>query len=140
MDFLYSAYGFDLLSIFLLLLSFIFSFINYTRPLAMLLNIIVLFRAFSRNIYKRSSELSKFTSFTNKILGKFGKRLPDNFQRATLDGIPRFFSQIKYSLNQKIKFKIVKCPKCGQKLRLPRGKKKIIVTCRKCSYEFKART
>ena len=56
MNFLYGAYGFDLLSIFLLILSFIFSFMRHTRILAMILNLIVLYRAFSKNIYKRSSE------------------------------------------------------------------------------------
>ncbi|MDU4952277.1 MULTISPECIES: hypothetical protein [Clostridium] len=140
MNFLYGAYGFDLLSIFLLILSFIFSFMRHTRILAMILNLIVLYRAFSKNIYKRSSELNKFTNLLNKVLSKFGRKLPDNFPRATLDGIPRLFNELKYSFNQKIKFKIVVCPRCNQKLRLPRGKKNIIVTCRKCSYEFKART
>lgn len=140
MNFLYGAYGFDLLSIFLLILSFLFSFMRQTKIIAMILNIIVLYRAFSKNTYKRSLELTKFTNIANKILGKFGRKLPDNFPRATLDGIPRLFNELKYSLNQKIKFKIIVCPRCGQKLRLPRGKKKIVVTCRKCSYEFKART
>lgn len=140
MNFLYGAYGFDLLSMFLLVLSFIFSFMRHTRILAMILNLIVLYRAFSKNTYKRSLELNKFTNLLNKILVKFGRQLPNNFPRATLDGIPRLFNELKYSLNQKTKFKIVVCPRCNQKLRLPRGKKNIIVTCRKCSYEFKART
>ena len=43
-------------------------------------------------------------------------------------------------INQKRQYKIVKCPNCGQKLRLPRGQKKTIVTCKMCRFEFKERT
>jgi hypothetical protein len=38
------------------------------------------------------------------------------------------------------KYIIINCPKCEQKLRLPRGKGKIIVTCSKCSSEFRIKT
>lgn len=41
---------------------------------------------------------------------------------------------------EKRKYIITSCPKCTQKLRLPRGKGKIIVTCSKCSSEFRLKT
>ena len=100
----------------------------------------VIYRAFSKNIYKRYNELYKFTNLANKVLFRFGKRLPDNMPRTSLENIPLIFSQLKYVINQKRQYKIVKCPNCGQKLRLPRRQKKIIVTCKICKFEFKERT
>ena len=37
-------------------------------------------------------------------------------------------------------YKIFKCPKCGQKLRVPRHKGKIAIHCRKCGEEFIRKT
>ena len=39
-----------------------------------------------------------------------------------------------------IRYKIYKCPKCRQKLRVPRGKGKIRISCRRCQYEFIRKT
>jgi hypothetical protein len=140
MNLFYGTYGFDVFSIFLLILSTFLNFGRYSRMVSVLLILIVIFRAFSKNIYKRSAELSKFISILNKILGKFGKQLPYNLPRIGLEGIPEGFKRIKYSFKEKRKFKIVKCPNCKQKLRLPKGQKKIIVTCKKCKHEFKMKT
>lgn len=140
MNIFYGAYGIDILSIFLLIISSLLNMNRYTSMLGLLLLLLIIYRTFSKNIYKRTIELNKFTTFINKILSRFGKRLPDNLPRASLDHIGFLFSNLKYKLDQKIKFKIVPCPKCGQKLRLPRGKKYIIVTCRRCSHEFRIKT
>lgn len=140
MNFFRGAYGFDILSIFLLFISMLFNFGRHTRLLGTLLTLVVLFRAFSKNTYKRSSELYKFTNLVNRLLARFGKRLPDNMPRASFENFPLVFSQLKYKFNQSRQFKIVKCPNCAQKLRLPRGQKKIIVTCKKCRHEFKMKT
>ena len=140
MNIFYGAYGFDILSIFMLLIISLLGFNSYTRILGMVLLILVIYRTFSKNIYKRTAELNKFIDIINKLLSKFGKRMPYNLPRIGLDSIPMLFNRLKYKIDQKIKFKIVKCPNCGQKLRLPRGKKHIIVTCRRCSNEFRIKT
>lgn len=140
MNFLYGTYGFDLLSMFLMVLSLILSFGRYTSLLGFVLLIIILFRAFSKDIYKRTAEQNKFVSLVNKILNKFGKSLPYNLPRGSLDVIPMMFSNIKRNFQQRKGFKIVKCPKCHQKLRLPKGQGKIIVTCKRCNNEFKLKT
>ena len=140
MKFLEGTYGVDLLSLFLILISCIFNIWDITRVFSIILLVFAFYRAFSKNIYKRSNELYKFTNLANKVLFRFGKRLPDNMPRTSLENIPLIFSQLKYVINQKRQYKIVKCPNCGQKLRLPRGQKKIIVTCKMCRFEFKERT
>ena len=140
MNILRGTYGFDLLSIFLLLLGSIFNTFGITRIIGLLLLIIVVYRAFSKNTYKRSEELYKFTSFVNnKILYRWGKTLP-NIPNSSLEAIPMSFKFLWNSIKQRFKYKILVCPRCNQKLRVPRGKKKIIVTCKSCSYEFKARS
>lgn len=144
MKFLYGTYGFDILSMFLLILSTVFNFGEYTRYISYLLIIIAVYRAFSKNTYKRNAELLKFTSLINKLLGRFGKRLPYPLPKASLESYPILFSQLKNNWvkkrQSKKQYKIVKCPNCKQKLRLPRGRNAIIVTCKRCSHEFKMKT
>lgn len=141
MNIFYGSYGFDLFSFFLLVLSTLFNFGRYPRMISYLLIIVVLFRAFSKNIYKRSAELTKFINILNRVLGRFGKQIPYNMiPRIGLEGIPQGFKQIKYYFIEKRKFKIVQCPNCKQKLRLPRGQNKIIVTCKRCNHEFRMKT
>lgn len=41
---------------------------------------------------------------------------------------------------QRKAFKITKCPSCKQKIRMPRGKKKIRVTCPSCKHTFIKKT
>lgn len=141
---LYGSYGFDLLSLFLLILGSLFNFSKYTSPLGLLIFIVVLFRAFSKNIFKRTNELNKFIDFFNKLLRKFNKEIPYNLPSVTFDSFSSSFSILKNNINQKIQYKkqykILKCPKCKQKLRVPRGKGKITVTCKRCCHEFHAKS
>ena len=141
---LYGSYGFDLLSLFLLILGSLFNFSKYTSPLGLLIFIVVLFRAFSKNIFKRTNELNKFIDFFNKLLRKFNKEIPYNLPRVTFDSFSSSFSILKNNINQKIQYKkqykILKCPKCKQKLSVPRGKGKITVTCKRCCHEFHAKS
>ncbi len=137
-------YGFDILSLFLLLVSSFLNISRYTSGLSFLILIIVFFRAFSKNTYKRTNELNKFIGFVNKLLAKFGKQLPYNLPRLTFDSFITSINTLKYNFKQRRdynkKYKIVKCPKCKQKLRLPRGKGSMTVTCKRCSHEFDLRT
>ena len=43
-------------------------------------------------------------------------------------------------VEEMIKFDVVKCPECGQKLRLPAGKGKLMATCRNCGHKFLVHT
>lgn len=140
MNFFKGSYGFDMLSVFLILISSIFNIWDVTKLLGIVLVLIALYRAFSKDIFRRKMELSKFTSFANKILSKFGKKLPSTMPNLNLNSLLIAFSQIKMGMEQRKRYKIIKCPSCKQKLRLPRGKGKIVVTCKKCSNKFDSRT
>lgn len=134
-------YGFDFLSIFLIFLGTILNLNRYTRYLNILLMIVILLRAFSKDINKRSSENYKFIHFINtKLLKKSKGKIPYNIPSTNFRGLAWGIDKLKYSFKQFKEYKIVKCPNCQQKLRLPRGQKKIIVTCRRCGHEFKMRT
>ena len=43
-------------------------------------------------------------------------------------------------IEEMMKYDVVKCPDCSQKLRLPAGKGKLKVTCRNCGHKFIAAT
>ena len=130
MDFLKGTYGFDLLSIVLILLSFILNVFDITRILGLLILIYAIYRAFSKKIYKRKEEYNVFYTYTNKLLNKFGKSIPYNLQNYDLNNFVILFNNIKHKFNE---FR-------NYKLRLPRKKGNIVVTCKRCSTKFDFRT
>ena len=140
MNFLNGTYGFDLLSIVLILISFIFNLFDYTRILGTVILIYAVYRAFSKKIYKRKEEYNVFYTYTNKFLKKFGKSIPYNLPVYELNNLYYIFDKLKYKYTQFRNYKITKCPNCKQKLRLPRGKGNIVVTCKKCLNKFDFRT
>lgn len=114
------SYGWDKLSKYLLIIGLIFLFTKSTAIAGILLIAYASFRSISKNKYKRQHELYAFENFLiiiNKEIYRFKVRI-DNFR----------------------KYKIFKCPSCSQKLRVPRKKGKITVTCKKCGTNFKGRT
>lgn len=144
MKFLQGTYGFDIFSIFLVLISFVCNIFDFTRFLGIALMLVAVYRAFSKDIFRRKSELSKFTIYANKFLGKFGKKLPTSMPNFDLNNLSIIFSQMKNQIKSKMannkNYKITKCPSCKQKLRVPRGKGNILVTCRKCSTKFDSKS
>ena len=82
--------------------------------------IYVLFRMFSRNHAARQQEYYGFLRFWTPIEKWF------TFQRT------RFKERNTY--------KYFRCPQCKQKLRAPRGRGKIQVTCQKCHHVFQTKT
>jgi glutaredoxin 3 len=45
-----------------------------------------------------------------------------------------------HKIEKLIDYTVINCPKCPSRLRLPKGKGKITVTCPNCNAEFKAKT
>ncbi|RGB75552.1 hypothetical protein DW070_14025 [Coprococcus catus] len=86
----------------------------YTLTLVLL--ILAYVRVFSRNINKRYEENMKFLQRKDAILNKFRKQ--------------------KYYAAQRRNYHIYTCPQCKQKIRIPKGKGKISITCPKCRTSF----
>ncbi len=88
--------------------------------LALVVLVYAYFRIFSRNISKRMAENQKFISWKSRVPAFFKKRF------ATLKTLRTHH--------------IYRCPQCHQKVRVPRGKGKICITCPKCHTEFTKRS
>ena len=86
----------------------------YTLTLVLL--ILAYVRVFSRNINKRYEENMKILQKKDAILNKFRKQ--------------------KYYAAQRRNYHIYTCPQCKQKIRIPKGKGKISITCPKCRTSF----
>ena len=126
MDFLSGRYGADQLSRFMLgvcvvcIVLNLFTHIRGFYLLSLVLIGICYFRMLSRNFAKRSAENEKYLNIVWKIKRKF--------------------QQTKNRVVQSKDFHIYKCPSCGQKIRIPRGKGKICITCPKCRQEFEKKS
>lgn len=108
--------------------------------LSLLLLIYMYFRMFSRNIAKRYSENRKYLEITERIRNsRFGCRFGNGI-RSLSARFQNFIWRRKDHSQQRRQnagYHIYKCPQCGQKIRIPRGKGKIMVRCPKCGREFK---
>ena len=126
MRFMQGRNGFDQLSQFLnmlVLVIFVISLFVKWPPIYYLglgLLVYMYFRVFSRNIPKRYAENQKFLSLKNKWAYKW-----ENHKRLR---------------EQKKVYHIYNCPYCKQKIRIPKGKGSIIITCPKCKQEFGKRS
>ena len=126
MEFMNGRYGADQLSKFMLGVCLVCLVLNiFTRyRILYLLALVVLglcyFRMFSRNYAKRSAENQKYLNMVWKMKARFGK--------------------MKNRAAQSKDFHIYTCPSCGQKIRIPRGKGKIRITCPKCKHEFEKKS
>ena len=96
--------------------------------------ILVYFRMLSRDYGKRQQENQKFLTARYK----FRTQWYQVFHKK--NGNNNGFQKIKKEIQQKMKYHIYKCPSCSQKIRIPRGKGKIMVRCPKCNIEFMKRS
>lgn len=119
---MYGRYGVDQLTMGLMILSLVLSFllpvfglfwIDFILYIPMVL---ALMRVFSKNYAKRRQENEKFLKLWNPIANWFKVK----------------FSMLKQSKTHKF----FKCPSCNTTVRVPKGKGKISITCPKCHVAF----
>lgn len=123
----------------ILLLAILFSiltvaFANHANPAALVFRILYFvfyalglglliwcnFRMFSRNVAKRQKENTRYLYRRQKVR--------------------RFFDNKKQEWKNRKTYRYFKCPQCGQRMRAPRHKGKIRVTCSKCANIFITKT
>ena len=85
-------------------------------PLFLILLVLTYYRMFSRNLYKRQRENAKYWELRSRVLGNF--RL------------------LKERWVQRKDYRFFCCPSCHAALRVPRGRGKIKIVCRKCGTSF----
>ena len=107
-------HGPDQLSLALMLLALVLSFVPWTYMFVISLTLtgVAVWRMFSRNIDRRRRE--------NFMLMKL------------VNNIKTWYYRINARRQQHKQYRIFKCPQCGQKLRVPRGKGKVAIKCSKC--------
>ena len=131
--FMMGRYGVDQMNIGVLIFSMVCTFTaSLTRWLLLsILGTALLaygvFRMFSRNVSARSKENQKFLVFWNKEKGIWYK-------------IKDWFSGKKRRFADRKTHCYFSCPKCKRKLRVPKGKGKIEISCPICGTKFIKKT
>ena len=121
-QFMIGRYGTDGLNQFLSIASIVMLLISLiTRVrlftyVGMVLLILCYYRSLSRNISKRTEENYKFYTIKDRITGK-ANGLKDQWT------------------NRKL-YHYYRCPQCRQKLRVPRGRGRIQISCPRCGTQF----
>lgn len=126
MFYMKGRYGYDELSKILILVGLVLSvFSNFTG--GFLLNMLALasiafggLRVLSKEKGNRRKELQQYMKWKQSVLSRYRKYRNRWIQRKA--------------------FKITKCPSCKQKIRIPRGRKKVRVTCPSCQNKFIKKT
>ena len=100
-------------------------------------------RLFSRNTAARNSENMKFLAALTAVKEFFHKpfRSAGNGSRpASSAASGGLLDKWKHQWREYRTYRYLLCPQCSQRLRVPRGKGKIRVTCTKCRNQFIAKS
>ena len=127
--FMYGRYGLDELSKFLssvsLLVMMVSLFLKYPAKTivfaaAVVLLVCTYYRIFSKKYERRRAENSKYLRLRQRVRDSFGLR--------------------RDMWTQRKEFRFFKCPSCKAVLRVPKGKGKVRVVCKKCGTAFEKKT
>ena len=124
--FMYGRYGLDPLGVALAVFAFLLSLFLRFQPYTLIYLIsyipliLAVSRMLSRNIQKRAVENQKFLRVARPAFDWCRNLGP----RLRTWGTHRYF----------------RCPQCKQKVRVPKGRGRIIITCPRCGVEFIKKT
>ena len=122
---MYGRYGVDQLGRAMLIFALVLCVLSLFVPrrlsgiiyyISLILIILMYIRMFSKNIQKRYQENNKYLSLKASFLRKFQRE-------------KEIFSQRSF-------YHFYRCPRCRQRIRIPRGKGRIEIRCPKCSQTF----
>ena len=125
-NFMFGRYGPDHLNIAMIIVSLILNVVHGLTGVTPFIFVsyafiaLALLRMLSRNIERRRSENDKFIRYWWPIRTKIG----------------RAWKSVKYGKTHKF----LKCPGCGNTLRVPKGKGKLQITCPRCGERFIKKT
>ena len=117
-NFMAGRYGQDELSHFLLVVTLIVIII------AGLLLVWVYVRMLSKDTARRAEENRRYLDVKDRVVSFF----------------KGFGSRGRHDSSAQADFRIYRCPKCGQKIRIPKGHGMVEITCPKCRTRFRKRT
>ena len=121
-QFMIGRYGTDGLNQFLSIASIVMLLISLITRISlftyvgMVLLILCYYRSLSRNISKRTEENYKYYAVKDRIRNKF--------------------SGLKDQWDNRRLYHYYRCPQCRQKLRVPRGRGRIQISCPRCGTQF----
>ncbi len=106
--------------------------------------VVAVFRFFSRNTYKRGAENMMFSQLWAGIKQRRqmnkANQAQNPYRQNPYRAKPTGAKATKESKEAARRTKVVTCQKCGQKLRVPKGKGKIRVFCKNCGEAFEAKS
>lgn len=94
----------------------------------------VAFRTLSRNIPARQSELYKYLGWETRFRAWWA-RVQEKGRRVRT-GIHHHTDELR----NRRQYKYLTCPQCSQRLRVPRGKGRLRVTCTRCGCKFETKS
>lgn len=128
-QFMYGRRGTDEFARFLLIVTLVFIVLSWLfqgvlQSLFSMLTIASLaycyYRILSRDIYKRQKENAWYLQKKSAV--------------------QKWFRSVKDRWTQRKDYKFFRCPSCHTLLRVPKGKGKILLTCRKCGNRFERKS
>ena len=148
--------GLDELNCTMLIVALVFSIIGmivsrsvgWLRVVLSLLSgamlVIIVIRMTSKNFNKRNQENMKYLTYETAVKDWFGRTCRSKGKSGAYQA-PRTKTKTKAkaknpSWAELKQYKYLICPQCAQKMRVPRGKGRIRVTCTNCGNVFETRS
>ncbi len=150
--FMVGRYGSDQFSRFLMLLALFMLVLNLlfgskTPVFYFLVWAVIVysyFRMFSKNIEKRYNENTRYMQLKEKVLGFFsGRKNSGGYYNSNASQNSQTYDNRRpnnQTMRSDKEHRIFRCPGCDQRVRVPRGRGKIEITCPRCGQKFVKRS